>query len=64
MKEMDGERNNEEMGKKCSFFGKFDVPCFLVTPVLRFTVFVLLLTNSFRHYKMARKKLELLLYYL
>ena len=25
-------------GKKCSFFGKSDVLCFLVTPVLRFTL--------------------------
>ena len=25
-------------GKKCSFFGKFDVLCSLVTPVLRFTL--------------------------
>ena len=25
-------------GKKCSFFWKFDVPCFLKTPVLRFTL--------------------------
>ena len=24
-------------GKKCSFLGKFDVFCFLETPVLRFT---------------------------
>ena len=24
------------VGKKCLFFGKFDVLCFLVTPVLRF----------------------------
>ena len=23
-------------GKNCSFFGKFDLLCFLVTPVLRF----------------------------
>ena len=25
-------------GKKCSFFGKFDVLCFLETPLLRFAV--------------------------
>ena len=25
-------------GKKCSFFGKFDVLCFLETPVLRFAL--------------------------
>ena len=25
-------------GKKCSFFGKFDVPCFLEKPVLRFAL--------------------------
>ena len=25
-------------GKKCSFLGKFDVFCFLETPVLRFTL--------------------------
>ena len=25
-------------GKKCSFFGKFGVLCFLVTPVLRFAL--------------------------
>ena len=25
-------------GKKCSFFGKFDVLCFLKTPVLRFAL--------------------------
>ena len=25
-------------GKKCSFFGKFGVLCFLETPVLRFTL--------------------------
>ena len=25
-------------GKKCSFFGEFGVLCFLVTPVLRFTL--------------------------
>ena len=25
-------------GKKCSFFGKFDVLCFLETPVLRFVL--------------------------
>ena len=25
-------------GKKCSVFRKFDVLCFLVTPVLRFTL--------------------------
>ena len=25
-------------GKKCSFFGKFGILCFLVTPVLRFTL--------------------------
>ena len=25
-------------GEKCSFFGKFDVPCFLRTPVLRFAL--------------------------
>ena len=25
-------------GKKCSFFGKFPVLCFLVTPVLRFVL--------------------------
>ena len=24
--------------KKCSFFGKFDVPCFFVTPLLRFAL--------------------------
>ena len=27
-------------GKKCSFSVKFGVLCFLVTPVLRFTVFL------------------------
>ena len=27
-------------GKKCSFFGKFGVLCFLETPVLRFTLFL------------------------
>ena len=26
------------VGKKCSFFGKFDVICFPVTPVLRFAL--------------------------
>ena len=26
-------------GKKCSFFGKFRVLCFLVTPILRFALF-------------------------
>ena len=25
-------------GKKCSFFGKFDVLCFLETPLLRFAL--------------------------
>ena len=25
-------------GKKCSFFGKFGVPCFLETPVLKFAL--------------------------
>ena len=25
-------------GKKCSFYGKFGVPCFLETPVLRFAI--------------------------
>ena len=28
-------------GKKCSFFGKFGVLCFLVTPVLRFAIFLI-----------------------
>ena len=28
-------RNKHFVGKKCSFFGKFGVPCFLVTSVLR-----------------------------
>ena len=31
-------------GKKCSFFRKFDVLCFLETPVLRF---VFLITDEF-----------------
>ena len=26
-------------GKKCSFFGKFDVVCFLETPFVRFALF-------------------------
>ena len=26
------------VGKKCSFFGKFDVLCFLETPLLRFAL--------------------------
>ena len=33
-------------GKKCSFFGKFDVLCFLVTRVLRFALLALLPTMS------------------
>ena len=31
-------------GKKCLFFGKFDMLCFLLTPVLRFAFFALLPT--------------------
>ena len=32
-------------GKKCSFFEKFDVLCFLEIPVLRFALFALLPTS-------------------
>ena len=32
-------------GKKCSLFGKFDMPCFLDAPVLRFTLFAFLPAN-------------------
>ena len=33
-----GTRTCAYRGKKCSFFGKFEVLCFLETPVLRFTL--------------------------
>ena len=33
-----GIKNRVSGGKKCSFFGKFGVLCFLETPVLRFTL--------------------------
>ena len=31
-------RTSVSGGKKCSFFGKFDVLCFLETPVLKFAL--------------------------
>ena len=49
-------------GKKCSFFGKFGVLCFLETPVLRFTLlpyyrrFVILTFHS------GEKVLSILIY--
>ena len=40
-------------GKKCSFFGKVGVPCFLETPVLRFT-----LLPYYRQFKIANMKIK------
>ena len=34
-------------GKKCSFFGKFDVLCFLVTPVLGFALLIYRRRNEY-----------------
>ena len=38
-------RTRTSGGKKCSFFEKFGVLCFLETPVLRFALFALLPMN-------------------
>ena len=39
---------DQGVSKKCSFFEKFGVLCFLVTPVLRFALFcVVLVPNIF-----------------
>ena len=37
-------------GKKCSFFGKFDLLCFLETPVLKFTLLPYYLQDNTRDY--------------